>query len=96
MGNFSSYVYGWNDWVVAPIFLTVAIVFYVRIRESWLLLVAIGLALTILSQTLYHFYPHPTHKLHLAGLVIGIIGFSIAVWGGIRWWVDKKKKVVSD
>jgi len=96
MDNFSSYVYGWSDWVVTPIFLVVAIVFHVRNCRTWLLLIAIGLALTALSEFLYHLYPNPLHKLHLIGLVIGITGFAIAVWGGIRWWSERKKNLASE
>ena len=93
MDKFSSYVYGWNDWVVAPIILILAIVFYVRSRDTWHLLIAAGLALSISSKFLYLLFPFPTYE-YYPGLIMSAIGFVIVIFGWILW-LAKKKKVVS-
>jgi hypothetical protein len=93
MDKFSSYVYGWNEWVVTPIILILAILFYIRSRDTWHLLIAGGLVLSISSQFLYLLFPIPTHE-YYPGLIMSAIGFVIVIVGSI-WGLVKKKKMIS-
>jgi len=87
MGDIAKYLFAWNDWVVMPIVLVVAIYAFVRLRRPSLLVFAFGASLYVGSSVLQLFYhPSPSHFAYNAALVSQYLGMVIALAALVWFW----------
>ena len=84
MSQFAEYIHFWNDWVVFPGMLLVALVLHARRRKRSTFLLSVGLGLLVLGQVGNLLGPpsvlHPVRiaamSVYVIGVVISVIGFG--------------------
>jgi len=87
MGDIAKYLFAWNDWVVMPIVLVVAIRAFVRLRRPSLLLFAFGASLYIASSALQLYYqPSPSHLAYNAALISQYLGLLTGLVAFVWFW----------
>jgi len=89
MSEIARYIYLWNDWIIFPALLIAALVAHLKYRKASTLLVASGIGLILIAQSLLHyFYSTPLHPAYVAALACYPIGLLMSV-GGFVWFLRK-------
>jgi uncharacterized membrane protein YidH (DUF202 family) len=94
MGAIPKYLDTWNNWIVVPIVLLVAVFTFITWRRSSLLLVALGAALYITSSLFQVFNMPPGQVGFNPALMTQYIGLVLSMTG-LAWLWQKDRQVVS-
>ena len=86
MSGLAQYLYAWNDWLVMPILLVVAVFAFLRPRRSSLLLVMFRISLCIAFFVLQALEPLPPNLALRHVLVMQYLGLLVGLLGFVWFW----------
>ena len=90
MSGLAQYLYAWNDWLVMPILLVVAVFAFIRSRRPSLLLVMFGASLYVASSVLQGLDPSPPNFTLNPALIAQYLGLLVGL-GGLVWFWQKDR-----
>jgi hypothetical protein len=89
----ADYVFAWNDWVVMPVLLIVAIIWSVKLKKLSLALLAAGVGICVGAVVVRLFYTNPLNLVHGASLIAQELGlllsFAAFAW---FWFRDRSRQ----